>query len=234
MLCLLALLALLLDRRRGAIGLLLLSMGWLYLCSTAWFADLMMYSLEKDQRPKAMSVLPPADAIVVLGGAVRGDTHLGTLPDLGQQADRLLYSAALYQAGKAPLLVLTGGSQPSARPEAQLMRESLAVMGVPGRVMLLEGASRNTYENALYSAVVLNNRNVRRILLVTSAYHMRRARPLFEKQGFEVTAAPTDFQRLVSRPVLPPWLPSVDELSRSTIAIKEHVGFWVYRWRGWL
>ena len=89
----------------GALCLLLLSMGWLYLCSTAWFAELMMHSLEKDQRPRAMSVLPVADAIVVLGGAVRGDTHMGTLPDLNQQADRLLYAAALYQAGKAPLLV---------------------------------------------------------------------------------------------------------------------------------
>ena len=234
LLCLLALLVLLLDRRRGAIGLLLLSTGWLYLCSTAWFAELMMHSLEKDQRPKAVSVLPQADAIVVLGGAVRGDTHMGTLPDLGPHADRLLYATALYQAGKAPLLVLSGGSQPDARPEAQLMREALAVMGVPGRAMLVESNSRNTYDNALYSAVVLNNRQVQRILLVTSAFHMRRAKPLFEKQGFEVIAAPTDYQRLVSSNVLPPWLPTVDELSRSTIAIKEHVGYWVYRWRGWL
>ena len=110
----------------------------------------------------------------------------------------------------------------------------LAVMGVPGRAMLVESNSRNTHDNALYTAVVLNNKHVQRILLVTSAYHMRRAQPLFEKQGFEVIAAPTDYQRLVSSRVLPPLLPTVDELSRSTIAIKEHVGYWVYRWRGWI
>ncbi len=55
------------------------------------------------------------------------------------------------------------------------MRETLVVMGVPGRDMLLEGASRDTHDNALYTAVVLNGKGVRRILLVTSAFHMRRA-----------------------------------------------------------
>ena len=114
------------------------------------------------------------------------------------------------------------------------MKEILEVMGVPGRSMLLERSSRNTYDNALYTAVVLNNKNIKRILLVTSAFHMRRAVALFEKQGFDVVPAPTDYQRLVAPRVLPGWLPSVDDLARTTIAIKEMVGFWVYRWRGWL
>jgi len=131
-------------------------------------------------------------------------------------------------------VVLSGGSQGDARPEAQLMREALAVMGVPGRDMLLEGASRDTHDNALYSAVVLDGKGVRKILLVTSAFHMRRARALFETQGFEVVPAPTDYQRLVALPVLPRWLPSVDDLARTSIALKEHVGYWVYRYRGWL
>jgi uncharacterized SAM-binding protein YcdF (DUF218 family) len=234
LLSLLALLAVMLKFRRGAMVLLLLSIGWLYLCSTAFFAEFLMATLEKGYRPRAMSVLPQTDAIVVLGGAARGDTHLGTLPDLNQQADRLVYAAELYRAGKAPLLVLTGGGQEGARPEAQMMKEILAVMGVPSRAILMERASRNTYDNALYSAVVLNNKGIKRILLVTSAFHMRRAVPLFERQGFEVIPAPTDYQRLVTPPVLPPWLPSVDDLARTTIALKEHAGFWVYRWRGWL
>ena len=230
----LAMVMLLLHRARAALVVLLLTFGWLYVASTALFADFMMATLERDFRPKAMSVMASADAIVVLGGATRGDTHLGTLPDLNQQADRLVHAAALYKAGKAPLVVLSGGSQPDARPEAQLMKEILAVMGVPGRNILLERASRNTYDNALYSAVVLNGKGVRKILLVTSAYHMRRAVALFEAQGFEVLPTPTDFQRLVAKPVVPPWLPSVDNLGRTTTALKEHVGFWVYRYRGWL
>ena len=101
-----------------------------------------------------------------------------------------------------------------------LMKEVLAVMGVPTRAMLLENNSRNTNDNALYTAVVLNNRQIQRILLVTSAFHMRRAVPLFERQGFEVIPAPTDYQRLVGSPVLPGWLPSVGNLDRTTLAIR--------------
>ena len=231
---LLAVVVLLMHRVRAALVVLLLAVSWLYVCSTALVADFLMATLEEDFSPRAMSVIPGADAIVVLGGATRGDTHLGTLPDLNQQADRLVYAAALYKAGKAPVVVVSGGGQPGARPEAQLMKETLAVMGVPGRDMLLERASRNTHENALYSAVVLNNRGVRSILLVTSAFHMRRAQALFATQGFEVVPAPTDYQRLVVAPVLPRWLPTVDDLSRTTITLKEHVGFWVYRYKGWL
>jgi uncharacterized SAM-binding protein YcdF (DUF218 family) len=114
------------------------------------------------------------------------------------------------------------------------MKDVLSVMGVPPRAMVLENQSRNTNDNALYSAVLLNNRGVKRILLVTSAFHMRRAVPLFERQGFDVYPAPTDFQRLVGSTVLPGWLPSAENLSRTTLAIREHAGYWVYRWRGWL
>ncbi len=220
--------------RRAALLFLGLGLGWLYLCSTSLFAEFLMSTLEADYPPKALSVIPEADAIVLLGGATRGDVHLGTLPDINQHADRLLYATTLYKAGKAPLVLLTGGSEPDSRPEAQLMKEVLTVMGVPARVMLLENLSRNTNDNARYSAVLLNNKGVKRILLVTSAFHMRRAVPLFQRQGFEVTPAPTDFQRLVGSRVLPGWLPAVDDLARTTIALREHVGYWVYRWRGWL
>ena len=231
---LLALLFTLIHFRRAAILSLLVALGWLYLCSTALFAEFMMSTLEERYPPKALSVIGKADAIVLLGGGVRGDVHLGTLPDVNQRADRMIYTAALYKAGKAPLVVLTGGSEPENRSEAQLMKDVLAVMGVPARAMLLEDKSRNTNDNALYSAVLMNNRGIKRILLVTSAFHMRRAVPLFERQGFEVIPAPTDYQRLVGVQVLPGWLPTAENLSRTTTALREHAGYWVYRWRGWI
>ena len=60
------------------------------------------------------------------------------------------------------------------------MHEHLELMGVNPRAMMMERESRNTHDNAVYSSVVLQGKGVRRILLVTSAYHMRRAVPLFE------------------------------------------------------
>ena len=220
---------LLFGARRTGCCLAILTTLWLYLCSIGATADWLMGSLEDSYPPKALPVVPMADAIVVLGGATRGDTHMSALGDLNQQADRLVHAARLFNAGKAPLIVLSGGAtQPGARPEAQLMRDHLVNMGVPEKAILTEEGSRNTYENAQFSKVVLDKRDAEQILLVTSAFHMRRAERLFNGRQLTVIPAPTDYQRLIVDPVVPRWLPTVDDLARSTYAIREHVGYWVY------
>ena len=232
---LLVLLAILLMRwRRLAVSLLLLAFGWLYLCSTALFADFLMAGLEEDYRPRALSVLPGADAIVILGGSTRGDTHWSSMADLNTAADRITHGLALYKAGKAPLVLVSGGSTTGSRPEAEQIGDYLELMGLPASALLLERQSLDTRQNATYSRVLLEGRGVNRILLVTSAYHLRRAVPLFERAGFDVIPAPTDYQRLVGRPAVPRWLPTVDDLGRTTGAIKDYVGFVYYRAQGWL
>lgn len=234
MLAALGLLFTLLGRRRLGFFAALIAGLWLYVCSTSSVANYLTDSLERDFVPRAMSVIEPAQAIVLLGGAVRGDTHMGTLADLNQQADRILHAAHLFQNGKAPLILLSGGAAPGNRPDAEQVKDILLLMGVPAHLMLLEKYSRNTYYNAVYSAKMLKDRGITRILLVTSAFHMRRALALFEAQGMEVTPAPTDFQRVVGHRIIPGWLPGVANLARTTHALHELVGYQVYRWRGWL
>jgi uncharacterized SAM-binding protein YcdF (DUF218 family) len=114
------------------------------------------------------------------------------------------------------------------------MTEILEVMGVPEEVIITEEASRDTHENALYSKTILEARGITRILLVTSAYHMRRAEAVFKAQGFDVIPSPTDYQRLVAPPLIPRWLPTADDLDRSTRAIHEYVGYFAYGFRGQL
>lgn len=222
------------GRPRAGFLTALLGAGWLYLCSTSAFSGFLMTYLERDFSPRAMSVIEEADAIVLLGGAMRGDTHMGSLADLNQFADRLVHAVALYKARKAPVILLTGGTPAGTRAEAEQMKDVLAVMGVPGEDMLLETQSLNTHDNAVYSTQMLGARDMDRILLVTSAFHMRRALASFEAQGLDVLPAPTDYQRLVARSVLPGWLPGVGNLSRTTYALHEIIGYQVYRWRGWL
>lgn len=217
---------------------MLLGLSWLYLCSTSQFADYLMAYLEEGYGSRPLSLIQPADAIVLLGGAMRGHTHLGSLGDMNQQADRLVHAVALYKAGKAPVIVLSGGSPYGDRSEAEQMQDILRIMGVPERAMVLERTSRNTHENAVNSARLLQARGWEDILLVTSAFHMRRAEALFNAQGgLTVHPAPTDFQRRVSpASVLPDWLPvpAVSNLYRSTHAIHEILGIIMYRSRGWL
>ncbi len=234
LLALLALLLVYLDKRRGALWTLSAAFLWLYLLSTGLVADTLMASLERDQRPKALSVVPNADVIVVLGGSTRGDTHYSSLGDLNARADRLVHAVELYKAGKAPRVLVSGGAPRGARSEAEIMEQLLGVMGVPHRAVMRESESRDTRQNAVYSSILLAGKDMHKVLLVTSAFHMRRAKATFEAQGVEVIPAPTDYQRLVSEPPVPRWLPTVQDLERSTIAIREHLGYWVYRWRGWI
>ncbi len=113
-LCLLLLVLAMLMRMRGAPGrangLTLLATAWLYFCATEWGATALLTPLEAAYPAFADEELPTAEAIVVLGGAITGESRFGQGGDLNQAADRLWRAATLYQSQKAPLLVLSGGS----------------------------------------------------------------------------------------------------------------------------
>ena len=231
---LLLLLGLILLRYRRRVSTLCFSaaFAWLYLCSTAWFADVLMQPLEGEYPPLVMAEVPVVPVIVVLGGTTRGDTTNAAKVDLSGAADRLLYATELYKAGKSPRVLLSGGAPAGEPSEAQLMHNILLIMGVPSNAMWLEHESRTTYENAVNTAAILEEQGITELLLVTSAAHMRRARALFEHTGLDVLPAPTDYQYLHSNSIRPGWLPDVNDLERTTKALKEYVGWWYYGFRG--
>lgn len=180
-------------------------------------------ALEAGFPPLAPGALPNAEAIVVLGGGIRPPGVTGDVPDLSGAADRVWFAARLFHAGKAPVMVLSGGSNPkvSATSEAHAMRGFAVDLGIPVGAMLLEEQSRNTRENARFTAELL--RPPAHILLVTSALHMHRAKALFESRGFTVTPAPTDHEARIRFSAVD-WLPDTEALDGSARAIKELVG----------
>ena len=176
----------------------------------------------------AVQALPKAQAVVVLGGAMRAATLAQPLPGLNAAADRVWHAARLYHAGKAPLLVLSGGTDARVNltSEAEAMRVLLHDLGVPNAVMLLEGNSRTTQENARFTADLLRQRGMDHILLVTSALHMRRAVAHFEAVGMRVTPAATDYEA-TPVPGMRGLLPDAEALDKSGRGLKELVGVWV-------
>ena len=72
------------------------------------------------------------------------------------------------------------------------------------------------------------------ILLITSAFHMRRAKAVFERIGLEVIPVASDYQVIDHEKKILDWLPDAGALQRTTIGIKEYLGWWVYKWRGWI
>jgi uncharacterized SAM-binding protein YcdF (DUF218 family) len=235
-LALLALVLLVAGRRR--LGLFALSVGilWLGFWSIPIVSDGLRLSLEGRFPHEPVGALPEADAVVVLGGGIRGGPPDWPDPDLGRASDRVWHAARIYHAGKAPRVIVSGGSMPWAgdrRSEADAMLRFLADLGVPPAAILLEGRSRNTRENALYTGEILGAEGFDRVLLVTSALHMPRALATFRAVGIDAVPAATDFEVMPEPAHLIRWLPDAEALSDSTRALKEYVGWWVYRWRGW-
>ena len=227
----LALLALLLGawhRRRWALGLGSAALVWLWLWSLPVASNWLIGQVEARYPVVAVQALPEAQAIVVLGGAMRAATLAQPLPGLGDASDRVWHAARLYHAGKAPLLVLSGGTDPHVNltSEAEAMRVLLHDLGVPDSAMLLEGNSRTTQENARFTADLLRQRGIDHILLVTSALHMSRAASHFEAVGLRVTPAATDHEVNPAPGVLG-WLPEAGALDKSGRGLKELVGAWV-------
>lgn len=207
---------------------------WLYWCATEFGSRTLLEPLEAAYPAFGNEELPNAQAIVVLGGGMNGESRFGQGGDFNSAGDRLWRGADLFLAGKAPLILLSGGSMlEGAVPEAQLMAARLTALRVPSSALLLEPQSLTTRENALFSAPLLKERGIRHVLLVTSAAHMRRSVALFTAQGLMVTAVATDHQIPLVVGPLPGWLPTIERLERSTRAIHEWVGYAVYQWLGY-
>lgn len=171
-----------------------------------------------------------ADAIVVLGaGRERGDpAWAGTDQPTYVALERMRYAAHLAKASGLPVLTSGGlhyGTPPS---EAQLMADRLqADFGV--KVSWKEDASHTTWENAEFSAKVLQPLGIKRVVVVTQAWHMQRARWSFERAGFEVVPAPVGFLgRDHARPFAG-LLPESRAMWQSGQLLNEAVGLLGYR-----
>jgi uncharacterized SAM-binding protein YcdF (DUF218 family) len=243
--CLMILIALILRRPRLRMAALLIALSLLVLGGNRWVALSLARSLEWRFLPAGE--LSDAQVIVVLGGSTLSAQYPRQTVEVDEAGDRLIYAAQLYHQGKAEQLLLSGGRidwLSSGDSPAEDMAVILEMLGVPRQAMWLESESRNTYENAANARAYLEPMGIRRILLVTSAVHMPRSVALFEKQGFQVIPAPTDFsitqvgwENLKSGGLAAQvysMLPSAENLSLTTRILKEYLGMIIYRLNGWM
>jgi len=217
-------------RPRQAMSLILLATAALYALSTPWVGGLLQKSLEVSS-PVSPAQLQTADAIVVLAGGRRSNAvEYGGDTLNGISLERLRYAAILHRASGLPILA-TGGKPGSGSTlgEGRLMQHILqSEYGIPTR--WVEDAALTTWDNARLSAPLLKQAGVRRIVLVTHAWHLRRAVPLFEAQGLSVIPAGTQFSgtRIDSLFAL---LPTPAGLRDSSFALHEWLGILWYKLR---
>jgi uncharacterized SAM-binding protein YcdF (DUF218 family) len=207
------------------------SVALLFLLCTQAGAWLLMRPLENLAVP--FKSAGNAQAIVVLGaGRLRNAPEYSgrDIPDYIALA-RLRYATKLHRETALPVLASGGAASSKAGvvPLAYGMRRALQEdFATP--VKWTEDKSYNTAENAEYSAQILKQSGIQRIVLVTDAMHMYRARIAFEKQGLDVIAAPTMFLAQ-GKLTLMDLLPDAEGLRRANYALYEWLGIVWYHLR---
>lgn len=213
----------------GALVLLVFSMPLV--------SDFLMRSVEVGSGRIPVGRAGKADAIVVLSGMIVR-VEGAPLGEWGDAVDRFDGGLELFKAGRAPLLLFTRGQmpwQPDAVPEGELLAKRALLLGVPQSAIRLTGKVGNTADEAVAARAALGiakKRAPKRILLVSSAYHLRRAIFLFEHAGFEVIPFPVDYQVSETGGLTAlRFLPNAQALAESEMALREVLGLLFYRAR---
>ena len=183
------------------------------------------------------SLVAPSDGIVVLSNGRHlppGNTKIIEWYD----PDRFLAGIELYKANKSNRLIFTGGINPLTSdlpPEGDIYIKEAISMGLPEEHLFTTYPVHNTLQEAKAIKKLLNDSNLiqKRVILVTSAFHMKRAKKVFESEGIRVQPYPVDFKTnqnfisSLSNPLF--WVPSSRYLNKSSQAIREIIGRIIYR-----
>ncbi len=214
----------------------LLGMLVLLVFSMPLVSDFLMRSVEVGSGRVPVSRVGKADASVVLSGMIVR-VEGAPLGEWGDAVDRFEGGVELFKAGRAPVILFTRGQmpwQPDAVPEGEVLAKRALLLGVPKSAIRLTDKVGNTADEAVASRALLGVAKgvPKRIILVTSAFHIRRARFLFERAGFAVESFPVDYQVSEKNDLtVLRYLPNAEALAESERALREVMGLLYYRLR---
>jgi uncharacterized SAM-binding protein YcdF (DUF218 family) len=196
-------------------------------------------ALERPYAGVRLDALPKADAIVVLGGGAATSRYEAEGVHFTMAGDRIVMGHALFRLGKAPILLLGGNANKLdkiVRFESNIVRDLLVTWGIPADAIIPLGGNEDTHDEALKTRALAAERGWHRVLLVTSANHMRRASAVFRAQGLEVIPVPCNFLTTVATAPPPPGfsVPRYDGFEKMATWLHEKIGWWEYRRRGWV
>ena len=206
--------------------LIYIAIGVLYIISTPIFSNNFFKLVEGSEHRKSISAINSADAIVVLSGML-GINEIGnsTYIEWGDP-DRFFGGIALFKAGKAQKLVFTGGKMPwdkAKKTEGEVLKEYAISNGIPAEKIFVTKDVENTADEAVAVKELISPS--KKIILVTSAFHMYRAKRLFEKRGFEVVSYNVDYKIIGnSKNTLMDLLPSAGNLELTETGVRELLG----------
>jgi uncharacterized SAM-binding protein YcdF (DUF218 family) len=214
---------------RHVLGRLLVAAGFLllYLLSISPVSDALLKPLETGFPPWKDGQVK-ADAIVVLGGGARDLTWLAQPSEPScSSKERVVKGIMIYRKQHLPLVFMGGNGDPSRTmsPDADAMARTAVELGVPARDVKVENKSRNTLESARALKNVIRGKS---IILVTSAFHLKRASAMFMKQGFRVIPAPAGYRYEQKKLTCYSFIPHEGNFDDSSTAISEYASLLWY------
>ena len=236
-----------LGRKRMAKWIGGLTVAWLWLWMTPIMTWVVGVPLEKeflvDGKVPTVETFPEVDAIVLLGGSMGIETNLSQYAEMWTSADRVWQAARLYRAEKATKIIATGNyatdttlpllldfgvaredvsflDARNTEEEAKGIRELISRVEHADRV---DGGRKERKERKDMAGV--------KILLVTSAWHMKRARLMFEKYApdIEVVCAPADFENSIMATRGLSVIPDFGVFAQNSVAFHEWIGYLGYK-----
>lgn len=223
------------GRPRRAWGCFWTGLLLMYVCTTPWGASVLLAPLEQPYRHPAWPAR--ADVILVLGGALDLGTSTPDYPEFADAADRFVYAMHLARRCPQATVVFAGGTAnlfDTAKTEASILRQQAEMLGVAPERIRLDNRSRNTRENAVEAKRILDEVGGSTVVVVTSAFHMRRSLGCLRKAGIEAVPFGVDLRRQSSLRDPLGWVPEARYLGDCTSAIREYVGLLMYRLRGYI
>jgi len=197
----------------------------LWLTSLPIVSNSLMGILERNYEVQTLDNLEEHDTVVVLSGMVRTIKNNDEIHyEFSEAVDRILAGVRLVKSGKANRMILTRGQLPWSLgvPEGEFLSNLAEMNGVEAAKITLTRVVQNTDDEAKAIAELITSKE--KLILVTSAFHMPRARKVFENQNILVTEFPVDFLSGASKLGILDFLPNASAFKNSSFFVREMIG----------
>jgi uncharacterized SAM-binding protein YcdF (DUF218 family) len=208
-----------------------------FMAGNGYFANQLMTYWENPQNAPLNGTY---DVAIILGGAIMNPNKMPIDSIYGhKEVDRMLQPVLLYKRGIVKKILYSGGKVEVAgvtggQSEAPMLVKCMIQLGVKPEDIIVEGQSRNTHENAKFTAQILRKQFPnQRYLLFTSAFHIRRSLGCFQKEGIKVQTYRTNVLSAEPTFNLDKLLPNYKDFYLTSLLMREISGYWIYRLVGY-
>ena len=205
----------------------------LYLASIPFVGGRLLGWVESRYPAVPVAQAGSADAVVVLGGIIGPKVGEGFVANLSETSERFEAGVALMQAGKAGRLIFTGarmGWRDTPATEGDELKRLAILRGVPAEKILVTREIENTAGEAAATGELMKIYGLKRVILVTTGWHMPRSAYQFRKAGVDCSLFPVDFRFDRTRATAAiDFVPRGEAWQQTETALRECYGYWFYR-----